>query len=99
MGFYPENVEETNVVRDSVVETIKLEASRLCLIYQKEHKNEVDESNLSEENQIKYNDFNFGDECIKDIGVETYSLFEDEEIDINKKQLLKILLLRYYKKS
>lgn len=88
MGFYPENVEETNVVRDSVVETIKLEASRLCLIYQKEHKNEVDESNLSEENQIKYNDFNFGDECIKDIGVETYSLFEDEEIDINKKTIV-----------
>ena len=58
------------------------------MIYQKEHKNEVDESNPSEENQIKYNDFNFGDECIKDIGVETYSLFEDEEIDINKKTIV-----------
>ena len=76
MGIYSEKVEGDNIVSDSVVDAIKQEATRLCAIYQLEHKNETGELKLFEEAESDHNEFDLNTEFNKDNGFETPSLFE-----------------------
>ena len=79
MGFYSEKVEGDKIVSDAVVDAIKQEATRLCSIYQLEHKNEVSQRKFFEEAENDNNEFDLDSEFNEEKGFETPSLFESNE--------------------
>lgn len=85
MGFYSEKVKGDNIVSDSVVDTIKQEATRLLSIYEMKHKNEVEQLNLPEELKFDYKEPDSGVKSIKDKSIDTSNLFEVEEEFIGEK--------------
>lgn len=96
LGFYSENVEGGNVVSDTVVDTVKQEATKLCSVYQLEYKNEVDQRKLFEEAEIDLDsEFNRAKE------LETPSLFDSNEVvtenqSNNSDGLSKTLIPNFY---
>lgn len=79
MGFYPKKVQGDKIVSDAVVNAIKQEATRLCSIYQLEHKNEVSQRKFFEEVENDNNEFDLDSAFNEEKGFETPSLFESNE--------------------
>ena len=92
MGIYSEKVEGDNIVSDSVVDTIKQEAARLCSIYQIQYTdkdNEVKQLNRSEETKLENQEPDNQEPDleitnIKEQLVEAPNLFETEETFIEE---------------
>ena len=79
MGFYPKKVQGDKIVSDAVVNAIKQEATRLCSIYQLEHKNEVSQRKFFEEVENDNNEFDLDSAFNEEKGFETPGLFESNE--------------------